>query len=478
MNRHLSHHSFWLPSILSMYILFLVLMTMAPYNFSEEWLRLFLDGEIRSQIVHFHVYDLLNNLILFIPMGLILKSLNPSFGWKRTILIGGMVSLTIETLQLFLPRTTSLNDLFMNSVGTGVGWVIAEKQLINLNRWSIGSGIRRGMALAAMLIVLILLQLPFFVNSLEGWDEHFHLMAGNEESLDRPWAGRIMGFRIHDRTLKTAEVDRRFQAGVDGFFFESGGIAACDFTAGSVSKEGFMPDSMIQEGVFLDEEGMVFDGKSRFRSAMPAKEISRQLKAKPAFSIEIWLQTFEILQEGPARILSLSGGTDSRNFTLGQSSSGLQFRVRTPLAGANGSRICLFQENIFQDTLAHHIVATFNRGVQKIYVDGRSVPGHIGSLHYLLRLLHLGDTRFSWAAMSVLLFTPTGFFLAWPWSRQRILRGMTATVLFIALAAAYGTMQGQPFHLFYAFALAAALPGAVLARMHEPCRSPKYDGLQ
>lgn len=66
------------------------------------------------------------NVIMFIPMGFLLPVI-----WKRlrapwkTALAGLCLSLSVEILQLFTFRTTDIDDLITNTIGTFVGYVAA-----------------------------------------------------------------------------------------------------------------------------------------------------------------------------------------------------------------------------------------------------------------------------------------------------------------------------------------------------------------
>lgn len=63
------------------------------------------------------------NAILFVPLGILLPTLWDNYRvWWRTLLFGGGLSLCIEILQLFNFRTTDVDDLLCNALGTLLGW--------------------------------------------------------------------------------------------------------------------------------------------------------------------------------------------------------------------------------------------------------------------------------------------------------------------------------------------------------------------
>jgi len=75
----------------------------------------------------FGTLDVLLNVALFAPLGAGLLWLD--LPWRRVVLIGGALSLAIETTQYFAiaGRDASLGDLLTNSAGTGLGALLAAR---------------------------------------------------------------------------------------------------------------------------------------------------------------------------------------------------------------------------------------------------------------------------------------------------------------------------------------------------------------
>ncbi len=92
------------------------------------------------------------------------------------------------------------------------------------------------------------------------------------------------------------------------------------------------------------------------------------------YSIEAWVIPANITQEGPARIITYSGNSGTRNFHLGQTLYQYDFRNRSvlPTIGGNGTP-ALVTYDVDRDLQAtlQHVVATYDqyRG-RRIYVDG------------------------------------------------------------------------------------------------------------
>lgn len=70
------------------------------------------------------------NIMMFLPLGIFLPLFWERCGrLKETAGFGFLLSLLIEISQLFCFRVTDLNDLFMNTLGSVLGWFIWKKLL-------------------------------------------------------------------------------------------------------------------------------------------------------------------------------------------------------------------------------------------------------------------------------------------------------------------------------------------------------------
>jgi hypothetical protein len=87
-------------------------------------------------------------------------------------------------------------------------------------------------------------------------------------------------------------------------------------------------------------------------------------------TLELWLQTDDQNQFGPARILSYSRGTGLRNFTIGQSSDQLVIRLRTTETTLNGTNPHLIVDSAFDDRDLQHVVVSYDFSEQNVYING------------------------------------------------------------------------------------------------------------
>ena len=78
-----------------------------------------------SHNLNYFLISFWGNIFIFIPVGL-LVSLIWNIKDKNVILIGFLISLSIELTQLFLKRTTDIDDLILNTLGVIIGLLISK----------------------------------------------------------------------------------------------------------------------------------------------------------------------------------------------------------------------------------------------------------------------------------------------------------------------------------------------------------------
>lgn len=92
------------------------------------------------------------------------------------------------------------------------------------------------------------------------------------------------------------------------------------------------------------------------------------------FSVEAWITPANTDQGGPARIVTYSRNTSSRNFTMGQEKSDYVFRNTSAAEGISGNgtpNLITSEQNDVLQTNLQHVVMTFDQQVgRKIFVNG------------------------------------------------------------------------------------------------------------
>ena len=463
---------------LVIYLVFVYLLTLNPFRFSlfhfERFIQ-FRKGYLAAIIGGSSISDLILNLFMLFPYGLVIGSLfrNLQIKFKVSLItatgLGFLISLSIELCQIFLPRSFSGVDIFANTVGAFIGAGLAYpirgfdieqilKKLYNQDR-----SFYTRVIIIYIIAATFILMIPIILNTFRNWNSRFHLVIGNEATSNRPWNGIVYKLSIFDQKFTDQEAEKFSRL---SFQLETptemskGLLVEYIFTNPETKISGALKDSLVlsrqqDSFVFNALGGVLLKGSSSICTSLPAAGITQSLKKTNQLSIAIWFQPANLQQDGPARIVTLSRDTDHRNFTLGQSGSKLNFRVRTPLNGLNGSRVELTTHPIITADKPQFIVATFHRGEMKLYYNGKIVPSIIYDTSYYIPLLAgLGNNRFGKAAFCFMLFFPLGWLArglvklkVW----KSVISSLTVMVPFLILSSITFIFFQHTFdlHLFY-----------------------------
>ncbi|MCC7200556.1 MAG: LamG domain-containing protein, partial [Gammaproteobacteria bacterium] len=109
-------------------------------------------------------------------------------------------------------------------------------------------------------------------------------------------------------------------------------------------------------------------------STASSRKIHDLVKATGEYTVEAWVAPANVVQED-AFIVSLSGGTTARNFTLAQDEYNYDFYARSTSTGANGTPVLSTPNaaRIAQATL-QHVAATYDPvNGRRLYVNGQLV---------------------------------------------------------------------------------------------------------
>ncbi len=172
---------------------------------------------------------------------------------------------------------------------------------------------------------------------------------------------------------------------VDGVVASSGGrheanvIASYQFKTGSGNTA--FDTSGVNPAVDLNLIGNVewvggwgiriSDGKAQ-GSTTASRKLYDQITSAGEYSVEAWVAPGNVTQEGPAGIVSYSGGTTVRNFTLGQTQYNYDYLNRSTASDGNGDPMLSTADadERLQATL-QHVVVTFDPvNGRRIYVNG------------------------------------------------------------------------------------------------------------
>lgn len=370
-------------------ILAVLIATLYPFNFYFHH-----SFSIQAIITSFDntssFQDLVNNILLFIPLGLGVSALlrktkmKPTSKFLTVILFSAGLSLTVEILQMFLPsRSPTPADIANNTLGGIVGMIcfyICHSQsfidiLSSVENSRISNSVKKITLLFLVYISLSFLIVMPWLNmiKLNNWNLNYPLLLGNEQTGDKPWQGYISEVHIADKAVSQNEVLELFN---NNNYLDNFGVSLIAYYQLTNQKSyqdrtGQLPDLLSQGQLtnIEDGKGVALSPSYWLETASPAIFLSKRIRQSSEFTIITTVATADITQTGPARIISLSSSILRRNFTLGQQGTNLDLRIRTPITGENGTDIKLSIPEIFANTNFHEIVITYSPANIKVYVD-------------------------------------------------------------------------------------------------------------
>lgn len=429
------------------YLSYITLLTMKPFEFSTAYFVEFIQfrhGFLPGILGSFKTWDFLLNILFFVPFGffvrlnLSFKKLTPEQMKTITLISCLFITLIAEFSQLFSIRTFSLLDILANMLGGFIGLKWAAKtdfqqsilsHFIVIGRYKPANLVRT----CYLFIVFGILAAPLFLNNFSNWDSSHHLFVGNEATGDRQWTGTIHEVAIYKKMLNETEIlqcnyERRPLSAntklIALYLFDedSGQVVRNHVKHGCV---GNLKINNLQKVQWLPQENAIQILPGGWLSTENLSgQIVCALQRTNQLSIEIRFQPENLSQEGPARLITFSADTENRNFMLGQAGQFLNFRVRTPLTGKNGSQVDYLSETPVLTSHIQHVVAIFNRGLEQIYVNGKHHHKEVHSFsNYFPKLAGFGTSEFGKMAFFFLLLFPLG------WLYNRSKRQTEATIV-------------------------------------------------
>lgn len=109
----------------------------------------------------------------------------------------------------------------------------------------------------------------------------------------------------------------------------------------------------------------------------PATKIISAVKQSNELTIEAWLKPLNLVQTGPARIVSFSADTSQRNATLGQDKGRFDVRLRTTSTDNNGMPSTAGSENSLSTNLTHVMFTRASDGTVCLYENGKKVRSSV-----------------------------------------------------------------------------------------------------
>ncbi len=217
---------------------------------------------------------------------------------------------------------------------------------------------------------------------LSNWNSLHMFGLGNEFGADRPWLGDYHLFAIYSRALSELEIQDNFDAGhgstlpppperVDTDlvslygFDEGGGAVVHDLLGDPMNLVIPDPNAASWGPGYLSLDSATF-----VKAMVPEDKLLGSVTTSNALTLEAWIKPQKTGQSGPARIVTFSDGIFDRNFTLGQSSTRYDARLRTTETSPNGIPSTATPRRRVHTSLTHLVFTRDASGETQIYVDG------------------------------------------------------------------------------------------------------------
>ncbi len=119
--------------------------------------------------------------------------------------------------------------------------------------------------------------------------------------------------------------------------------------------------------------GVAFTAGKAQGSTTASTKLHDLITATGEFSVEAWVAPANVTQDGPARIVTYSGGSTSRNFMLGQTLYQYDALLRTDATDQNGEPALTTNpdDEDLQATLQHVVMTYDPVEGRRVYVNGR-----------------------------------------------------------------------------------------------------------
>ena len=451
--------------LITVSLLFILYATLSPFDFATR-----VNPGFDFRLVKPDSFgDLLRNIILFIPFGFGFSCLKfRRNGQVKALLLGVLVvsfglSTTVEIIQLFLPvRTSMLTDIIANTIGGLLGFLcfrLGKDKITNLVG-KLTYKIQNSLSLPRLIFIFIAyLSLTFLLSAhlqnatnLSNWDSDFPLLLGNEKTAGRPWQGQVSQLSFTSRALSSSEVESVLSQNNPLTGIKDSLVASYQLGGGeSYSDEKGNLPNLTWRGAptnFQNRNGILLNSDHWLETSASAALLTQRIRDTSQFTLIANVATTDTNQTGPARIVSLSAGPLQRNFTLGQEGTNLDFRLRTPLTGINGSKPSLSIPHVFADTSPHKLIITYDGSIVRISLD-HLTPSYSLELHpgsrLFWQLLPPHSNSLSNKICKVfyygLIFVPLGFILGLIVKLSRLGTYHNRLLIFIGLLSSCGILE-------------------------------------
>jgi VanZ family protein len=402
--------------------------TFDPHHLARQVGRLFSLGAGVSILDADALADILQNVILFLPMGF-LRRLAGRRLWRAAAL-GAAVSLCVESLQVFIPgRVPSAYDLVTNSGGALLGAVLGGRwgpaarrvadRFLRLSpaRWTLPAVAGPYLA-GALFFVLV----PVVRPAGAPWDPALPLYLGGLPRDRSFWRGTVhrIAFWGEARPVSNAEGDTDPPA------------LDLDFRRGPEGPAGRWLADLPPSFVWT-RGGLRCGGTPLRLLPGAAQRLVEVAGTGGSFTVSLWLspERFDGEQEGV--VVALGSDVRRYDFCVQQGARSLEFFSRTAMSGAVWNKPNAPFKNCLTPAVPQRWTFVFGPTTVTGYVDGRPCPERFSLCRWAssLGLLLASPIVTEPLSLVTALFVPFGF-LVGPW----LPGGRRGAILFAACALA------------------------------------------
>ena len=117
--------------------------------------------------------------------------------------------------------------------------------------------------------------------------------------------------------------------------------------------------------------GLVIRRPTRIQTPAPASRLITALKKSGTVTVEAWVRPANSSQDGPARIVTISGDVRRRNLTMGQDARQFQVRLKTTQTTVNGIPAVSTRPGTAVMALTHVVYTRQKNGTAQVYLNGK-----------------------------------------------------------------------------------------------------------
>jgi len=261
-------------------------------------------------------------------------------------------------------------------------------------RWGLG-------AFVLSVFFLGLMAIPGPRSDFSNWDPDYQMAIGDELTLDRPWRGAVSEVTVVARAIDASAIRE----------WATHRLPLVETAVLHLEPTGSADD--LREEPLLDR--------------LQTRQLFDALVENGAMTLLVRFRTDDLDQTGPARIVTFSKDTFNRNFTLSQDGRALNFRLRTPESGLNGTEPATNTPELLTEDEELAVAASFDRRYVRIFVNGGLVARR--NLATAGRpILNLADFGLPASASMVALLLAVASLTVCPFRMRWVACGLAGTV--------------------------------------------------